>query len=80
MSGSATFKPNIKWYQNKDSVTFELDHRDIKNETIKIEPQQISIQFKHENKDYEDVLELFSEIDEKNSTIAVTGYSINVHL
>ncbi len=80
MSGSTTFKPNIKWYQNKDTVSFEIDHRDIQNENIKIEPNQVSINFKLDNKDYEDVLELFSEIDEVKSSIAKFGYSITVHL
>lgn len=80
MSQPATFKPNLKWYQDKESVTFEIDHRDVQNESIKIEANQISIKFNQNEKSYEDVLELFSEVNDSSSKINRSGFSINVHL
>ena len=80
MTEATTFKPNIKWFQNKDTVTFELDHRDIQNEQIKIEPNQVSIKFTLNNKNYEDLLELFDEVNAETSSINRTGFSINVNL
>ena len=80
MTQQTTYKPNIKWYQDKQSITFEIDHRDVQNESIKIEPTQISIKFSQDEKNYEDVLELFSEVNESSSKVNRSGFSINVHL
>lgn len=34
MSEIKTLKPNIKWFQTKDDVSVEIDHRDVKGQTI----------------------------------------------
>ncbi len=80
MTQQTAFKPNIKWYQNKQTVTFEIDHRDVQNESIQIEPNQVSIKFVQNDKNYEDVLELFSEVNDSTSKVTKSGYSINVNL
>lgn len=42
---NTVLKPNIKWFQNKDKVTVEIDHRDLKNEKIDITSETVSIKF-----------------------------------
>lgn len=34
MSEIKSIKPNFKWYQTKENLTVEIDHRDVKNPSI----------------------------------------------
>lgn len=60
-------KPNLKWFQTKDSLTIEIDHRDIQNPEIKIEANNVHIKFQLNGNVFEDNLELFQEIKTEES-------------
>lgn len=45
MTEIKALKPNLKWFQTKDTLTLEIDHRDIKNPEIKIEANTVYVKF-----------------------------------
>lgn len=80
MSEIKSLKPNFKWYQTKENLTVEVDHRDVKGQTIKIEGDKVYVKFSSNDKEYEDTLELAHEIVQSESKELDTGYQIKLQL
>lgn len=80
MTEIKALKPNLKWFQTKDTLTLEIDHRDIKNPEIKIEANAVHVKFQLNGNQYEDSLELFEEIKTEESTQQQSGYQFKIVL
>lgn len=80
MSEIKTLKPNLKWFQTKENISVEIDHRDIKGQSIQIENDKITIKFSLNGTQYEDSLDLFENIKSEESKEIDTGYQIKILL
>ena len=80
MTEIKAIKPNFKWFQTKDTITLEIDHRDIQNPEVKIESGSVQIKFQLNGNQYEDSLELFKEIKTEESTQQQSGYQLRIVL
>lgn len=76
----STLRPNLTWYQSKETLHLQVDHRDVKGEEIVIEEQKVSIKFPGANGTYEQVLELSKPVNKEKSKYEKTGFKINVFL
>lgn len=80
MSEIKTLKPSLKWFQTKENISVEIDHRDIKGQSIQIENDKITIKFSLNGNQYEDTLDLFENIKSEESKEIDTGYQIKILL
>jgi hypothetical protein len=80
MSEIKSIKPSLKWYQTKESVIVEVDQRDLKDASVKIESDKLHIKFTSNDQLYEDTLELAHEVDASKDKEVGSDFQIRVVL